>query len=89
MNLVALLGAAATETEWMRAARCRDQDPNLWFPHDGDLGPALAVCRECPVRVECLEYALRHRIDYGVWGGVSERKPRRIPENRRIERWAV
>jgi WhiB family redox-sensing transcriptional regulator len=31
----------------------------------------------------CLEYALEHRIDHGVWGGTSERQRRRILKTRR------
>ena len=31
----------------------------------------------------CLEHALSHRIDHGVWGGCSERQRRRIRKERR------
>jgi hypothetical protein len=44
---------------------------------------AQKVCASCPVRVECLEYALTHRIEHGVWGGASERERRRILRRRR------
>ena len=39
---------------------------------------ARKVCSDCPVKSPCLEYALEHRIDHGVWGGTSERERRRI-----------
>jgi WhiB family redox-sensing transcriptional regulator len=32
---------------------------------------AKAVCARCPLRAECLEYALRHPARYGIWGGLS------------------
>ena len=32
----------------------------------------------------CLEHALEHRIDHGVWGGSSERERRRILRSRRL-----
>jgi WhiB family redox-sensing transcriptional regulator len=35
------------------------------------------------VKAACLEYALVHRIDHGVWGGTSERERRRILKRRR------
>ena len=37
----------------------------------------------CTVRSECLEYALAHQIEHGVWGGASERERRRILRRRR------
>lgn len=74
------------EHSWMLQAACRDRDPSFFFPSDGvGVDVARRVCAECPVRAECLEYALLHRIDYGVWGGASERERRRILRRRRLE----
>lgn len=54
------------------------------FPHDGGgVSVAICLCAVCPVRAQCLEYALAHRIDDGVWGGASERERRRILQQRR------
>lgn len=65
-------------------ALCREFDPDTWFP-TGDSGPALmqaeeakAVCRQCPIRDACLDYALRMGIDFGVWGGFTETERRAI-----------
>jgi WhiB family redox-sensing transcriptional regulator len=33
---------------------------------------AIAICASCPVRGECLEYALRTNESLGVWGGLTE-----------------
>ena len=68
----------------MQHARCRGAKPTEFFPSDG-IGVEIAqrVCDGCPVRVECLEYALLHRIEHGVWGGASERERRRILRRRR------
>ena len=50
-----------------------DYDPELWFPVDhARATPAQRVCADCPARRACLEYALVHGEDYGVWGGLSE-----------------
>jgi WhiB family redox-sensing transcriptional regulator len=72
------------DSVWMAAARCRDLEPAMFFPSDG-LGVELArrICVSCPVKGPCLEYALQHHIEHGVWGGTSERERRRIARRRR------
>ena len=35
---------------------------------------AKAICAGCPVRRECLAFALRTRQVHGVWGGLSEQQ---------------
>lgn len=64
--------------DWVQRARCRDEDPELFFPI-GTTGPAAeqierakAVCDQCEVRGPCLEWALETGQDAGVWGGLSE-----------------
>ena len=55
----------------------------MFFPSDG-VGVEIArrICADCPSKSPCLEYALSHRIDHGVWGGTSERERRRIIRSR-------
>ena len=72
------------EYAWMFHARCRGISPTAFFPSDGTgVETAQRVCAACPVRTECLEYALLNRIEHGVWGGASERERRRILRRRR------
>lgn len=62
--------------DWIQQAACRDIDPELWFPRRGDSHTATqakAVCNTCPVQTDCLDYAIRWRIQHGIWGGQSER----------------
>lgn len=75
------------ETDWMAKGKCRDVPPATFFPSDGvGVEVARRICATCPMRAPCLEYALRNRIDHGVWGGASERERRRIARRRRMER---
>ena len=78
------------ETEWMAAGNCANEKPSLFFPSDGvGVDRARQVCVDCPVKTECLEYALVNRIDHGVWGGTSERERRRIIKARARERMST
>jgi WhiB family transcriptional regulator, redox-sensing transcriptional regulator len=78
-----------TETWWVEHARCTDEDPELFFPI-GRSAPAveqtaraIEICRGCPVRAECLEWALDTCQDAGVWGGLGEEERREIRRDRR------
>lgn len=65
---------------WQDNAECSTVDPELWFPEKGG-SPSVAkfICADCPVRTQCLEYAVENSINYGIWGGLSvkERRPLR------------
>lgn len=64
---------------WMDDARCAQIGGDDWFPEWGDNERAAkTVCESCHVRQQCLDYAIRHHINDGIWGGVSERQRRRI-----------
>jgi WhiB family transcriptional regulator, redox-sensing transcriptional regulator len=74
------------ETDWMADGNCAHRNPSMFFPSDGvGVEVARRICADCPVKEPCLEYALAHRIDHGVWGGCSERERRRILKRRRQE----
>ncbi len=64
--------------DWRAYAACAGTDPDLFFA-PGALEHKLAkkVCRGCPVRYQCLAYAMDEPIDHGVWGGLTERERRR------------
>ena len=74
--------------DWKADAACRDLDIDLFFPDsESDSAPALAVCAVCPVREECLDFAIRTRQHDGVWGGHTETERKRI--RRRMGRQAA
>jgi WhiB family transcriptional regulator, redox-sensing transcriptional regulator len=67
--------------EWADWAICgeTDPDPEAYFVEKGgSTRPAKRVCAGCPVRQECLQYALDHEEAFGVWGGLSARERRNL-----------
>ncbi|WP_327312297.1 WhiB family transcriptional regulator [Streptomyces sp. NBC_01235] len=78
--------------DWRQHAACRREDPDLFFPI-GTSGPALlqteqakAVCRRCPVREPCLEWAMETDQTLGVWGGTDEAERRALRRRIRARR---
>jgi WhiB family redox-sensing transcriptional regulator len=62
---------------------CTDQDPELFFPigagpaAGGQVQQAKAVCGRCPVRMQCLQWAMDTQ-QQGVWGGMTDDERRRL-----------
>lgn len=74
------------EMWWADWAVCGETDPEAYFVEKGgSTRPAKRVCAGCPVRQECLDYALEHDEAFGVWGGLSARERRDIARSRRRE----
>lgn len=62
-------------------AKCRGMEDAL-FPEASDQKRARLLCSGCPVRYECLAEALDNRIEWGVWGGMTERERRLLLRQR-------
>jgi WhiB family redox-sensing transcriptional regulator len=64
---------------WAEDAKCLQADPDTFFPEKGgSTREAKRICAQCPVRAECLEYALDNDERFGIWGGLSERERRKL-----------
>ena len=75
--------AFLAEHSWREQAVCASIDGGAWFPHKGgSTRQVKRICATCPVRADCLEYALEHGEHHGIWGGESERSRRRIRATR-------
>lgn len=82
--LASALALGNADYSWRNRAVCRDTDPELFFPV-GTTGQALlqiakakGVCCQCPVKDECLDFAMETNQDTGIWGGFSEDERRQM-----------
>lgn len=73
---------SATSEDWRRKAACAGMPVKIFFDDLYTVDASLA-CKGCPVRSDCLEYALANKIGKGTWGGESERGRERILKQRR------
>lgn len=62
---------------WVELARCRGAEDDL-FPEGKQQKRAAAICMGCPVRTECLIEALDNKLEWGIWGGLTERERRAL-----------
>lgn len=80
LKLLKLPPPVTESWEWQMSGACRDVDGSLFFhpdnergePRENRLSAAKRVCGRCPVREQCLQYALESGERHGIWGGLSE-----------------
>lgn len=75
---------------WTTQAACAGYPTDWWFPVNDGIGGAAstettetarALCASCPVRLACLDYAMRFESGYhrsGLWGGLSPEERRKL-----------
>lgn len=77
LSAYATAARRANGLSWRLAAACRSADPELFFPLSGSgraleqIAEAKLICAGCPVRRQCLAFAMRTRPQ-GIWGGLTE-----------------
>lgn len=69
-------------TNWRLSANCRNVDPDSLFVKGAKQRDARSICRACPVLTQCLAQALNEKLEYGVWGGLTERERRAMLKQR-------
>lgn len=63
----------------IKRAACHGEDTDLWFSYDPvHQKEAKRHCAECPIREDCLKYALDRNQQYGIWGGLGEQERRAL-----------
>ena len=67
-----------TQPEWMTQAKCKGQT-DLFFNEGNSIfvRAAKVICGTCPVRRECLAFAMKND-DQGIWAGTSTNERERI-----------
>jgi len=79
------------DIDWQTEAACRGADANLFFSpthqetkeekHARE-AQAKSVCASCPVREQCLSFALATREPHGIWGGLNEIERKQVMARR-------
>jgi WhiB family redox-sensing transcriptional regulator len=63
--------------DWRKAGACLTADPDLFFPlaegavTSKQAAQAQRICAGCPVRQQCLDFAMQTREPAGIWGGTT------------------
>ncbi|MCA1824878.1 MAG: WhiB family transcriptional regulator [Frankia sp.] len=74
---------------WTQSAACRGSDPDELFVQGAAQNRVKVRCLACPVRIDCLADALDNRMEFGVWGGMTERERRALLRRRPdVKSWA-
>lgn len=65
--------------DWRHESACRDADPELFITNNvPSIQAAKAICRQCVVREDCLNWAIENGQTSGTWGGYSEKDRRKM-----------
>ncbi len=68
--------------DWARQAQCRTAGLDDLFVRGAAQNQAKRICAGCPVKTECLAEALDNQMEWGVWGGMTERERRAVLRSR-------
>jgi WhiB family redox-sensing transcriptional regulator len=89
-NTEPTLGLAIPRKDWFSLASCKGKT-ELMFPKQHKvityIAQARAICKTCPVKNECLEYALEFPAAdmHGVWAGLTSRQLAAEQRRRKIK----
>ena len=83
-------GLQTRSDAWSARAACRSSDLDALFVQGAAQNRAKGICVGCGVRTECLADALDNRVEFGVWGGMTERERRALLRRRPdVTNWRV
>lgn len=89
MTVIAMPAApTAVEGSWVQHGNCTSVAPDELFVRGARQQQAKLICKKCPVLQACLADALDQRMEFGVWGGMTERERRvLLKQNPHIRSW--
>lgn len=66
----------AATNDWRNDAKCRigSCNPDMFFPNHNKgehADAAIEFCSNCLVQNQCLTYAVKNKIEDGIWGGTT------------------
>jgi WhiB family transcriptional regulator, redox-sensing transcriptional regulator len=84
--------AVTVPGRWAERALCAQADPDAWFPDKGQralAAIAIQICGHCPVRAQCLDYALSGAdtwggIATGIWAGTTPQERDRLRQRKAV-----
>ncbi|KZF01277.1 MAG: WhiB family transcriptional regulator [Rhodococcus sp. (in: high G+C Gram-positive bacteria)] len=80
---------AEARIAWVAQARCKGADPDQLFVRGAAQRKAATICRHCPVLMQCGADALDNRVEFGVWGGMTERQRRALlKQHPEVDSWS-
>ena len=62
------------EQDWKEQAACKGMDRSIFFPalgYNQHSKVAIKICKTCPVKQRCTEFAINNKIAFGIWGGLN------------------
>lgn len=76
--------------DWAADGECASADPDGFFVQGADQNRVKTFCAPCKVRNLCLADALNNRIEFGIWGGMTERERRKLlRRNPEVSDWSA
>lgn len=75
--------------DWRKDALCVGKNVHLFYPEVNvkgaikQINAMKAICNMCPVKFECLEFAIENNEEYGIWGGMLANERKRIRRYRK------
>jgi WhiB family redox-sensing transcriptional regulator len=65
---------------------CATTDPEMYYPPKGlqasiEIRLAKELCKTCPVKTQCLNYAVTANEAFGIWGGMTPNERARLRRN--------